>query len=240
MISWMCITYRRKEYLPRIVEQFLLQDYKGEKEFVILNDDPDVNYVCDHPEIKIHNWDHRFRNMRTKFNAGISLCSGYAFVPVADDDLHAQCEMRIMIEALGDDKFLGVNGFWKQNLQLKSIKWIQEPIGGFYACRMDFFKEMGGYMEWCGETEEERSSIPLEKITRCKGTREITKVAPELFMGRVVRKGDYKELFVNKEDAFFTWVRGTDHSGWKDKDEDKYIVKERNPKIIKIGGNYEY
>jgi len=237
MISWMCTTYRREEYLPRIIEQFLAQDYWGEKEFVILNDDPDVNYVCDHPEIKIYNWDHRFRNRRTKFNVGVSLCSGRVFIPASDDDLQEPCAMRRMVEALGDDKFLGVNGFRKQIIGTKGV-WIQEPIGGFYACRIDFFKEMGGYMEWVGETEEERSSIPLGKISRDKVSREITQICPEIFMGRVMRRGDYKELWVDEVDGFFTWVRGTDHSAYTDKDEDKYIVKERNPKIIKIGGDY--
>ena len=235
MMSWMCITYKREEYVPKIVEQFLLQDYEGEKEFVILNDDPDVKYVCDHPEIKIHNWDHRFKNRRTKFNVGVSLCSGSVFIAIADDDLHAPHQIRKIVEALGNDKFLGINGFRKQIIGTEGA-WIQEPIGGFYACRIDYFKEMGGYMEWVGETEEERSSVPLGKFGRDKVSREVSRVAPEAFMGRVMKKGDYKELFVNEEDSFFTWVRCTDHSAYKDKNPDKYIIKERDPKIITIRG----
>jgi len=223
MISWICITYKREKYLPRIVEQFLAQDYVGEKEFVILNDDPNVNYVCDHPEINIHNWDHRFRNIRTKINTAINLCDGDAYTAVGDDDLYKPWATRMMVEALGDDRFLAINGFWKQ---MESMLWIQAPIDGLYLCRMDLFKEMGGYLEW----------MEKGKITRCKYTRKVTNVAPCNFMDRVKEIGDYKELKTNKENAFFTWVRGNDQTIWNESDDEEYVVKKRNPKIITIGG----
>ena len=207
----------------------------GEKEFVIFNDDPDVNYVCDYPEVKIYNWKHRFRNVRTKFNSGITFCKGYAFACVADDDLYKPWTMRTMFEALGDDKFLAVNGFWKRAIVLEKQHWHQQVIGGLYACRMDFFYEMGGYMEWVCELGGKRSSVPVgDRLTRCKITRETTKVAPENFLDRVKETDDYKELKVNKEDGFFTWMRGTTHHGWFCNDETKYVIKERNPEIITI------
>jgi len=37
-VSCQCITYDRVELLEEAIESFLRQDYKGEKELVILND----------------------------------------------------------------------------------------------------------------------------------------------------------------------------------------------------------
>jgi GT2 family glycosyltransferase len=47
-ISYMCLTYGRPKVLEEAIESFLRQDYKGEKELVVLNDFADQTLVFDH------------------------------------------------------------------------------------------------------------------------------------------------------------------------------------------------
>jgi len=202
MISWSCITYGREEYVPRIIEQFIAQDYDGKKEFVILNDDPDVKYVSEHPEVRIYNWDHRFRNVRTKFNKSMELCSGDLVIPIADDDWYIPTATQTMVDGIGYNKFLAINGFWKINKDGKTI-WVQQPLAGLFICRKDFFFEMGGYTEWS------------DRPVRSKVTRKITNVALVDFFERVKESGNYKELELDKDRAFFTWDRRTSQANWE-------------------------
>jgi len=225
MISWMCMTYDRKELLPGVVRMSLEKDYKGAKEFVIINDNPDINFLCDHPEVKIHNLDKRFNNIRTKYNAGVSLCSGEIYYAVADDDLYAPWSISTMEKGMRDSygykDFLAINGFWKQTHPHEPV-WIQETVGDIFICKVDFFWEMGGYDEWS------------QKPVRSSVTRKVTNVAPANFIPRVKQTPHYEELVLDKENGFFTWVRGADHTMWLEDDPKKYIVKERNPEVIKI------
>ena len=202
MISWSCITYGREEYVPRIIEQFIAQDYDGKKEFVILNDDPDVKYVSEHPEVRIYNWDHRFRNVRTKFNKSMELCSGDLVIPIGDDDWYIPTATQTMVDGIGYNKFLAINGFWKINKDGKTI-WVQQPLAGLFICRKDFFFEMGGYTEWS------------DRPVRSKVTRKITNVALVDFFERVKESGNYKELELDKDRAFFTWDRRTSQANWE-------------------------
>ena len=202
MISWSCITYGREEYVPRIIEQFIAQDYDGKKEFVILNDDPNVEYVSEHPEVKIYNWDHRFKNVRTKFNKSMELCNGDFIIPIGDDDRYDTTAIQIMVDGIGCDRFLAINGFWKINKDGSTV-WIQQPIAGLFICRKNFFFEFGGYTEWSA------------KPVRSKVTRKITNVAPVDFFERVKEAGSYKELKLDKDRAFFTWDRRASQENWE-------------------------
>lgn len=202
MISWSCITYGREEYVPRIIEQFIAQDYDGKKEFVILNDDPDVKYVSEHPEVRIYNWDHRFENVRTKLNKSMELCSGDLVTPIGDDDWYIPTATQTMVDGIGYNKFLAINGFWKINKDGKTI-WVQQPLAGLFICRKDFFFEMGGYTEWS------------DRPVRSKVTRKITNVALVDFFERVKESGNYKELELDKDRAFFTWDRRTSQANWE-------------------------
>jgi len=221
MISWSCITYGRENGVPEIIRYFLAQNYKDEKEFVILNDDPDVHYVFDHPEVKIYNWDHRFKNVRTKFNKSMELCSGDLVVPVGDDDWYTPTATKKMVKGIGNNKFLAVNGFWKVNKN-GSICWIQQAIAGLFICRKDFFFEIGGYTEWS------------DKPVRSQVTRQMTDVAHIDLFDRVKEAGHYKELKLDQQSAFFTWDKRGSQDNWGDTDKEKHIIKERIPRIVTI------
>jgi len=54
-ISCWCPTFAREELLEEAIYSFLIQDYLGEKELVILNDYEKQELVFDYPEIRIFN-----------------------------------------------------------------------------------------------------------------------------------------------------------------------------------------
>lgn len=84
-ISCMCLTYGRPRVLEEAIESFLRQDYKGEKELVVLNDFADQTLVFDHPQVHIINIQRRFKTVGEKRNAVAALCS-YDWLAVWDDD----------------------------------------------------------------------------------------------------------------------------------------------------------
>jgi len=216
-VSWSCITYGREWSLPNLVKQFQAQDYKGKKELVILNDDPDVRYISDHPEIKIYNWDYRFENIREKHNICKGLCDGEILIPVDDDDLYKPWTTTMFVNEIGESPFVACNGFWKDS------QWHQSTVAGLYACTAEFFKQMGGYAKWMVQYRKWEPEYDWV-------------VHPQDFLLRVKDLDKcYKEFKVDAKTAFYTWTRTGDRSGWDTNNLDKYINKERTPKTIKIG-----
>lgn len=84
-ISCMCLTYGRPRVLEEAIESFLRQDYPGQKELLVLNDEADQQLVFDHPEVAIVNVSRRFRTVGEKRNAAAALCQ-YDWLAVWDDD----------------------------------------------------------------------------------------------------------------------------------------------------------
>lgn len=66
---------------------FLEQDYDGDMELVIVNDDVDQELVFDHPQVRIINMERRVRNLGVKRNIAVSECRGDYLMCIDDDDL---------------------------------------------------------------------------------------------------------------------------------------------------------
>lgn len=86
-ISCYCLTYRTTELLEEAIFSFLQQDYAGEKELVILNDEPEQELVFIHPQVKVYNMKSRCSDIVKKYNHAVSLCTGDVCVPWDDDDI---------------------------------------------------------------------------------------------------------------------------------------------------------
>ena len=86
-ISCKMITYGRVEFLEESLHSFLIQDYPGKKELVIVNDYPLQKLVFDHPEVKIYNLDETFNTIGEKENYAIERCSGELIAVWDDDDV---------------------------------------------------------------------------------------------------------------------------------------------------------
>lgn len=84
-ISCKCSTYGRVELLEESLYSYLIQEYDGESELLIVNDYPLQKLIFDHPRVRIINLDKTFETIGDKENFAISNCS-YNAVAVWDDD----------------------------------------------------------------------------------------------------------------------------------------------------------
>lgn len=89
MISVLTLTYQRHHILEEAIESFLRQDFSGESEMVIINDSPKVEYVFEHPKIRIINLKERFPSVGNKLKFGFSQCKYDYIYRLDDDDLMA-------------------------------------------------------------------------------------------------------------------------------------------------------
>jgi len=98
-VSCICVTYNRPVLLPELLYCFLQQDYKN-KELIIVNDQVNVTYEFDHPEVKIINLDKRFDNLGDKRNYAkrqISSDGEYVFW-LDDDDIYYPDHLSFLIK----------------------------------------------------------------------------------------------------------------------------------------------
>lgn len=104
-ISAYCPTYRRPKLLEEAVQSFLMQDYAGEKELIILNDEPEQTLVFEHPQVKVYNMKVRSPDIASKYNYAMSLCTGDICLPWDDDDICLPHRLRVIAERQ-------LNGCW--------------------------------------------------------------------------------------------------------------------------------
>ena len=93
MISVLTITYKRHHLLEEAIESFLRQENKiptsKNREMVIINDNAEVDYVFDHPQIRIINHKERFPSIAAKLEWGYKQCKYDHIYRLDDDDLLA-------------------------------------------------------------------------------------------------------------------------------------------------------
>jgi hypothetical protein len=89
MISVLTITYKRHHLLEEAMQSFLLQDPTIECEMVIINDNSEVDYVFDHPNVRILNCKNRFPSIAAKLEWGYKQCKYDYIYRLDDDDLLA-------------------------------------------------------------------------------------------------------------------------------------------------------
>lgn len=87
MISCKMITYGRVEFLEESLQSFLLQEYDGDKELVIVNDYPHQKLIYDHPDVRIINLDKTFDCLGKKENFATEQCRGDIIAQWDDDDM---------------------------------------------------------------------------------------------------------------------------------------------------------
>ena len=85
MISVLTITYKRHHLLEEAIESFLRQELPPECEMVIINDNAEVDYVYDHPKVRIINHKERFPSIAAKLKWGYQQCK-YDYIYRLDDD----------------------------------------------------------------------------------------------------------------------------------------------------------
>jgi glycosyltransferase involved in cell wall biosynthesis len=89
MISVLTLTYKRHHLLEEAIQSFLAQENPPECEMVIINDNAEVDYVYDHPNVRIINHKERFPSISAKLQWGYQQCKGEYIYRLDDDDLLA-------------------------------------------------------------------------------------------------------------------------------------------------------
>ena len=100
MISILTITYKRAHLLEEAIQSFLKQDPISGAEMVIINDNPEVDYVCNHFGVKIINHKERFPSIAAKLEFGYRQCKNEFIYRLDDDDLLAPDALKLVFDAI--------------------------------------------------------------------------------------------------------------------------------------------
>lgn len=95
MISVLTLTYQRHHILEEAIQSYLLQQY-GPSEMVVINDSADVQYVFNHPNVRIINHPIRFTSVGKKLEWGYKQCKFENIYRLDDDDLLAPRALSIV------------------------------------------------------------------------------------------------------------------------------------------------
>lgn len=91
-VSCICLTYGRPAVLEEAIQSFLLQEYAGPKELIVLNDYTDqtlhLEHPLDHPEVRVINVPKRFYTVGEKMNAAVALAAHDLLFVWDDDDIY--------------------------------------------------------------------------------------------------------------------------------------------------------
>jgi len=138
------ITYGRVEFLEESLHSFLIQDYPGEKELVIVNDYPLQKLKFDHPDVRIYNLDETFKTIGEKENYATELCRGEIICQWDDDDVAMPWHLKNVAKYFTDDvNILHWNpGVFYNNGKITDITWTGNSGIVF---RKSAWKAIGGH-----------------------------------------------------------------------------------------------
>lgn len=85
MISVLTLTYKRHHLLEEAIESFIIQNPEVESEMVVINDNPEVDYLYNHDRVRIINHKERFPSISAKLEWGYKQCK-YDYIYRLDDD----------------------------------------------------------------------------------------------------------------------------------------------------------
>jgi len=153
-VSAYCATYGRPRILEEAIESFIRQDYKGEKELIILNDCPYHELYIDHPEVKVFNLKKKIHLLGEKFNNTIDLCSGEILFAWEDDDIYLPHRISYTINKMFENKKnifhtrMGYVEVEKTKIISALKYWGIFPLfHSNLAIYKSAFKQAGGYLE---------------------------------------------------------------------------------------------
>lgn len=102
MISVLTLTYKRHHLLEEAIQSFLLQN-NDTCEMVVINDNAEVDYVFNHPNVRIINHKERFPSIAAKFEWGCKMCKHQYIYRLDDDDLLAPEALENVIKDINDN-----------------------------------------------------------------------------------------------------------------------------------------
>jgi glycosyltransferase involved in cell wall biosynthesis len=95
MITVLVLTYGRKHLLEEAIQSYLSQEFDGESELLIINDEVGVEYVYNHPNVRIINHPQRFSSVGKKLEFGFKQAKYDWVYRLDDDDLLTQWALQL-------------------------------------------------------------------------------------------------------------------------------------------------
>lgn len=144
-VSCLCPTYGRPECLEEAIHSFLLQDYRGQKELVIVNDLPEQKLAFDHPQVRIINVPQEIGCLGRKFNLTARAATGDVLCVWDDDDIFLPHRLSYSIDRLKNGLFHVWHAFY-----LLPNGAVDTAYNLFHSClavHRDVFWDIGGYEE---------------------------------------------------------------------------------------------
>lgn len=121
-ISCKTTTAGRVHVLEEALHSFLIQDYPGEYELIIVNDYPAQKLKFDHPRVKIFNFEETFPTIGDKENFAIEQCSGELIAVWDDDDIAMPWHLSNIARYMEDNNLLHWNrGVFYNEPEITSI-----------------------------------------------------------------------------------------------------------------------
>jgi hypothetical protein len=153
-VSLLCPTYGRPPELQHLTEEcvlsFLLQDYAGPKELVVLNDCPEQELVCRAPGVRVVNAPARYSSVGTKRNALVSLASYDLLALADDDDIFLPHRISLSVRLLGDADYWNPRAYW---FLRAGSPLVHEQLTGYAhnaaLFRRSAWEKVGGYDDHC-------------------------------------------------------------------------------------------
>lgn len=143
-ISCYCCTYGRVKFLEEAIQSFLMQDYAGEKELVIVNDHKDQEFVFSHPQVRVYNVKKRFIDPAAKHRFALSLCTGEIFKVWDDDDIHLPHALSSIAAGFN-------GGVYKTKYALvdsrEDLELVMGPFHNNFAFSMQAYTPFGYYAD---------------------------------------------------------------------------------------------
>jgi len=152
-ISFVCTTYRRYTCVTRIIEQYLQQDYKGDKELIIFNTDIENPMFLDdslkNENIIVINNNIDYKNGLEYKNRGqilrdsISHCNGNYFMLADDDDVYLPWHLRQAFDGIlenGKDAWKPQKSMFST---LQKIEMVQNTLEASVIVKMDRIRKIG-------------------------------------------------------------------------------------------------
>jgi glycosyltransferase involved in cell wall biosynthesis len=144
-VSCICLTYGRPDLLAEAIYSFLVQDYGGTKELIVLNDYAPQRLAFDDPQVQIVNLPRRFRTVGEKCNAAVALASHDLLFVWDDDDIYLPHRLSLSVE-----RFDPAKGFFKP---ARGWVWDHGVLSGptanvFHSASCwsrELFNGVGGY-----------------------------------------------------------------------------------------------
>jgi len=144
-VTCICGAEGRVELLEEAIHSFLLQDYPGEKELIVLNDTQGLTLVYDHPEVQVVNVPKLFHSAAEKLKAAVGLASHDLIFPWPEADICLPHRLSFTVAHLAPQAVLfKADKVWVWNGDELSGPRPEAPHGG--GCwRRETFVKVHGY-----------------------------------------------------------------------------------------------